>query len=215
MPLFRSSTELVPSAGVASASFTRHSSGLAEVSRFCAAHPALSVLDLGPTSSLNIHYFAERGHRIYSEDLLRAASDPTLRPPTEDGPPVVDGKRFLAENLAYSGVTFDLVVCWNIADYMEESLVKPAVTRLWSLMKPGGMLLAFFHTKEAGPNMPCPRYHIVSDDSLQVQTQHAGSASLPLQRVFQNRHIENLFRDFASIRFFIARDHIREVLAIR
>lgn len=215
MALFRSSTDPVPAPGVASAPLTRHSSGLAEVSRYCAANPALSILDLGPTSTLNLHYFAERGHRIYSEDLLRASADPALLLPAEDGPPVVDGKRFLAENLAYSGVTFDLVVCWNLADYMEESLVKPAVARLWSLMSPGGMLLAFFHTQEAGPNMPCPRYHIVSDDSLQVQTQHAGSASLPLQRVFQNRHIENLFRDFASIRFFIARDHIREVLAIR
>ena len=212
MALFRSSTDPVPAPGVASASLTRHSSGLAEVSRYCAANPALSILDLGPTSSLNIHYFAERGHRIYSEDLLRAAADPALRLPSQ---PAVDGKHFLAENLAYSGVTFNLVLCWNLADYMEECLVKPAVARLWSLMKPGGMLLAFFHTQEAGPNMPCPRFHIASDDTLQVQALHAGSASLPLQRVFQNRHIENLFRDFASIRFFIARDHIREVLAIR
>jgi hypothetical protein len=36
-----------------------------------------------------------------------------------------------------------------------------------------------------------------------------------LQRVFNNRHIENLFRDFASIKFFLARDNIREVLVVR
>jgi len=36
-----------------------------------------------------------------------------------------------------------------------------------------------------------------------------------LQRVFNNRHIENLFRDFASIKFFLARDAIREVLVVR
>jgi hypothetical protein len=36
-----------------------------------------------------------------------------------------------------------------------------------------------------------------------------------LQRVFNNRHIENLFHDFSSIKFFLARDHIREVLVIR
>jgi hypothetical protein len=36
-----------------------------------------------------------------------------------------------------------------------------------------------------------------------------------LQRVFNNRHIENLFRDFTSIQFFLARDNIREVLVVR
>jgi len=36
-----------------------------------------------------------------------------------------------------------------------------------------------------------------------------------LQRVFNNRHIETLFRDFASIKFFLARDNIREVLVVR
>ncbi len=36
-----------------------------------------------------------------------------------------------------------------------------------------------------------------------------------LQRVFNNRHIENLFRDFASIKFFLARDNVREVLVVR
>ena len=32
---------------------------------------------------------------------------------------------------------------------------------------------------------------------------------------FANRHIENLFRDFASIKFCLARDAIREVLVVR
>jgi len=43
----------------------------------------------------------------------------------------------------------------------------------------------------------------------------ANSDSFQLQRVFNNRHIENLFRDFASIKFFLARDNIREVLVVR
>jgi hypothetical protein len=36
-----------------------------------------------------------------------------------------------------------------------------------------------------------------------------------LQRVFNNRNIENLFRDFASLKFFLARDNVREVLVVR
>jgi hypothetical protein len=111
---------------------------------------------------------------------------------------------------------------------MEEGLVKPVVARLWSVMKPGGVLLAFFHMKEAGPDAPCYRYNIVGTDTLEMQhieardihkkpgAGHAGVGSgFKLQRVFNNRHIETLFRDFASIKFFLTRDNIREVLVVR
>jgi hypothetical protein len=43
----------------------------------------------------------------------------------------------------------------------------------------------------------------------------AVSDGFRLQRVFNNRHIETLFRDFASIKFFLARDNVREVLVVR
>jgi hypothetical protein len=83
------------------------------------------------------------------------------------------------------------------------------------------MLLAFFHTREAGPDAPYYRYHITGTDLLEVHTLNAKGAgkasgrSFALQRVFNNRHIENLFRDFASIKFFLSRDNIREVLVVR
>jgi hypothetical protein len=79
------------------------------------------------------------------------------------------------------------------------------------------MLLAFFHTRDSGPDAPHYRYHLAGDDTLdmQVASQSPEATPIRLQRVFNNRHIENLFRDFASIKFFLARDHIREVLVVR
>jgi SAM-dependent methyltransferase len=209
---------------------TRRSSGLAEVSRSWQGEEALCVLDLGYTSASNIRYLTERGHRIYSEDLLEASTDPTLACMDDQDKPILDCKRFLTENLVYSQGLFDVVLCWNLADYLDESLVKPVVGRLWSTMKPGGLLLAFFHTREAGPDAPCYRYHIVNTDTLEMQhiqarrdlrrgptgaVHTAIEKSFRLQRVFNNRHIENLFRDFASIKFFLTRDNIREVLVVR
>src|SRR5438128_9874727 len=108
-------------------------------------------------------------------------------------------------------------------------MVKPVVGRLWPLMKPGPMLLAFFHTKEAGPDAPCYRYHIAGTDSLEMQpidprresrrgpagaVQTGANSHLRLQREFNNRHLETLFRDFASIQFFLACDSGREVLVV-
>jgi len=196
---------------------TRRSSGLGELAKSLAAAEPLCVLDLGSTSAANIRYLTERGHKIYSEDLLEASSDPALATTDEHGAPILDSKVFLTDNLQFPAAQFDIALFWNLGDYMDESLVKPVIGRLWTMLKPGGVLLAFFHTREAGPDAPCYRFHIVGTDTLEMQPIEARGErkGLHLQRVFNNRHIENLFRDFASIKFFLARDNIREVLVVR
>jgi SAM-dependent methyltransferase len=202
---------------------SRRSSGMGEISRLLKSQEGLYVLDMGATSANNIRFFTDKGHKNYSEDLLRSSLDPALRVPDSEGRSVVDSKKFLEENLVYASAQFDIVLCWNLPDYMEEGLVKPTIDRLWSVMKPGGLLLAFFHTREAGPDSTCYRFHVTDSDMLDMQEIKLAAPGRPatdkqsprLQRVFNNRHIENLFRDFASIKFFLARDAIREVLVVR
>jgi SAM-dependent methyltransferase len=225
MKLFRSSSDSEgQKSGTAQASnrLTRRSSSLGQLVKELDSEETLCVLDLGSTSPANIRYCTERGHKIYSDDLLVSSTDPSLVTKDESGKPVLDSKRFLEENLVFPAAQFDIALCWNLPDYLDESLVKPVVGRLWSLLKPGGSLLAFFHTQEAGPDAPCYRYHIVGGDVLEMQHINRGdgkkgapAGKFRLQRVFNNRNIENLFRDFASIKFFLARDNIREVLVIR
>jgi SAM-dependent methyltransferase len=202
---------------------SRRSSGMGEISRLLNSQEGLCVLDMGSTSANNIRFFTGQGHKNYSEDLLRSSLDPALRIQDSAGNSVLDSKKFLDENLAYASAQFDVVLCWNLPDYLEESLVKPTIDRLWSVMKPGGVLLAFFHTRDAGPDSTCYRYHVNGTDMLEMQEVKLALPGRPasekqsprLQRVFNNRHIENLFRDFASIKFFLARDAIREVLVVR
>jgi SAM-dependent methyltransferase len=230
MKLFRSSSDsaaqgTAPARG--QSRLTRRSSGLAQLVTTLDSEETLCVLDLGSTSPANIRYCTERGHKIYSDDLLLSSTEPSLLIQDEAGKPALDSKRFLEENLVFPAALFDVVLCWNLPDYLDESLVKPVVGRLWSLLKPGGTLLAFFHTQEAGPDAPCYRYHIVGVDTLEMQlidTRGDARKGAPrptaanhfrLQRVFNNRNIENLFRDFASIKFFLARDNVREVLVVR
>ncbi len=222
MKFFRSSSKQ-DAASTPPRKQTRRSSGMGEISRLLNSQEGLCVLDLGSTSANNIRFFTDKGHKNYSEDLLRSSLDPALRIPDGAGNPVLDSKKFLEENLVYPNAHFDIVLCWNLPDYMEESLVKPTIDRLWSMMKPGGYLLAFFHTRDAGPDSTCHRYHVTGTDMLEMQEVKFAPPGRPasdkqsprLQRVFNNRHIENLFRDFASIKFFLARDAIREVLVVR
>ena len=140
-----------------------------------------------------------------------AAQDPSYQTRDASGAAAIDAEKFFADNLKFPTEHFDVVLCWDLPDYLPESLVKALVDRLHSVTRPGGNVLAFFHTRDAGADVPYHRYHIKGTDLLELEP-------LPkyrLQRIFNNRHIENLFKDFGSIKFFLARDFIREVLIVR
>jgi SAM-dependent methyltransferase len=204
----------------------RRSNGFTELSRSLKTGEGLRVLDLGPTSPQNINYFTGIGQCIYNEDVLLASCDSSLFRQGEDGKTITDIDRFMAENLVYEEGFFDAVLCWDAPDYLHADLVKPIVQRIHRIMKPHALLLAFFHTRDAGPDAPYHRYHVTDQDNIQLQpipaplpgrdaSGKAGHTHFRLQRVFNNRHIENLFHDYASIKFFLGRDNIREVLVVR
>jgi hypothetical protein len=166
---------------------------------------------MGPTSPANIAFLADRNLRIYNEDVLRAAQDPSFLTRQEDGSQRLDAEKFFAENVSYPEHHFDAILCWDVADYLPEELVRPLVDRIHAMLKPRGSLLAFFHSKDAGTDSPHCRYHIVLPDTLELEAEPGPR----IQRIFNNRHVENLFRDFASRKFFLGRDNIREVVVVR
>jgi hypothetical protein len=103
MKIFRGSSAgpgQVPSPPQTTKRLSRRSSGLAELGKSFASEEPLCVLDLGSTSAANIRYLTGRGHKIYSEDLLVASTDPSLPIKDDAGNPVLDSNRFLADNLA-------------------------------------------------------------------------------------------------------------------
>jgi hypothetical protein len=171
----------------------------------------LAILDLGSTSPANIAFLTELGMRVSSEDILRACKDPDYIARQEDSSEQFDPARFLAENVVYPENHFDAVLCWDITDYLPEQLVKPLVDRVYSVLKPHGGLLAFFHDKDLGNDSPFYRYHILKPDTLEMEPK----PGFRLQRIFNNRHVENLFANFSSRKFFLGRDNFREVIVVR
>jgi len=191
---------------------SRRSTGFQEFIRAIAAPEGQRILDLGPTSPANLSFVTGLGHRAYNEDVLLESHDPGLLVASPDGKQkLIDVERFMADNLDHEKELFDAVLLWDVPDYLDESLVKPVIERIHKVTKPGGLLLGFFHTRDAGPDAPYYRYHIVDKQTLEMQR----GPQFRLQRVFNNRHIENLFHDFGSIKFFLGRDNIREVLVVR
>ena len=211
--LFGGNKEPVSPSGESAPRIPRRSTGFSQFTQTILRPDGQKVLDLGPTSSSNIHYITGLGHKVYNDDVLMAANASRfLIAGAEVGSmPTVDVERFLAEEMQYEAESFDAVLMWDVCDYLPEPLVKPVVERIHQITKPRGALLAFFHTRDAGSEAPYFRYHIKNQETLELQQ----GPHFQLQRVFQNRHIENLFHDYASIKFFLGKENIREVLLVR
>jgi hypothetical protein len=210
--IFGGSAEQAASSRASVPRIPRRSTGFNQFTHTILRPDGQKILDLGATSSSNIQFITGLGHKAYNEDALMAAnSERLIIPGVEEGTKTVDVQRFLAEELQHPPESFDAVMMWDICDYLPEPLVKPVVERIFKISKPRAALLAFFHTRDAGADAPFYRYHIKDADTLELQE----GPRFRLQRVFQNRHIENLFREYNSIKFFLGKDNIREVLIIR
>ena len=188
----------------------RHSNGLREMTSTWIEEQTLRVLDLGCTSKSNLQFLLERGHRAFNEDLLWTLGEADWSRPGENGPEL-DLERFFATNLQFEAASFDVILFWDLADFLPEPLVRPLVSHLIRLLAPGGNILAYFHTRDAGVETPFCRYHIRDAERVEMRSAEVR----PLLRIFNNRHVENLFQGCRTIKFFLARDNLREVLVVK
>jgi SAM-dependent methyltransferase len=191
----------------------RHSSAWAAMRKHLAEEPSLRVLDIGPTSPANVNYLTQAGHGVWMADLASESLKGNYElPPSEAGEkPGFDTGLFFAQNMDFGGREFDVVLLWTAIDYIPEALVEPLIRELHHSMRPGGRLLAIFHTKLTGPNTEYYRYHLTDTDSVEMQE----TEKFPVQRVYTNRNIEKLFSAFSNARFFLAKDNLSEVIITR
>jgi SAM-dependent methyltransferase len=189
----------------------RHSSGWNELLKHLRAQESLRILDIGPTSSTNINYITNLGHSIYMANVVEEASKPEWLVPGEAGEePTFAVERFLESNLNFSGRMFDVVILWDTADYLHESLVAPVLARIHQVLQPGGLMLAFFHQTSSPDTVFC-RYHLTDTDVVEMQR----AGNYPLLNIYNNRKIENMLSEFSNYRFFLAKDSLREVIITR
>ena len=201
----------LPAAARSTAHVLRRSNGLREFWSGIETAERESLLDLGSASQSNLSFITSRGYKLYAEDLFHVALRPTPPPNGNGKPQFSEEERFFRENLTYSQGQFAGILCWDIFDFLAEPLIKPVVDNLYYFLKPGGNLLAFFHTGSPGEEVPLCQYRISAVDTLEVTARTTGK----LRRNFNNRAIENLFRQFSSLKFYLSRDKLREVIIVR
>jgi SAM-dependent methyltransferase len=118
---------------------------------------------------------------------------------------------FLRQNLDYADEDFDGVLVWDTLEHMSPALLAATIERLLRITRPGGYLLAFFHCDERLATAPYYTFRIQDGNVLQVGQQ---GLRKPAQ-LFNNRTLEKLFARFESVKFFLTREQLREVIVKR
>lgn len=188
----------------------RSSNGLRQFFENLPHESRMRILDLGGASQANINIIALQGHKLYTEDLLVGLErlHATAREQEQRANPAA---RFIRENLHFPPAQFDGILVWDTLEFLEEELLPPVVSQLHAILKPGGTLLTFFHTLAKGETVHVCRYQIRDHQTLRLQPR----LSRPLPRAFNNRSLERLFANFHSVKFFLAKDNLREVIVTR
>src|SRR5579872_1964498 len=196
---------------------SRNSNGLDQFCAPLAEHPGLSLLDLAGANQNTISFVTNLGHRLYSDDLLRQL-DRCFGPPGTRAEEFYERQteaqrvhEFLDSTLHFPDNSFDGALVWDTLQFLAPTLLATVVDRLHRMLRPGATLLALFYSEERPGLVPGCSYRI-SDHRTILMTPR--EERRPAQ-YFNNRHLEKLFQDFVSVKFFLTRDHLREVIVKR
>lgn len=190
----------------------RHSGGWAAMRKRLGAEPGLRIIDSGATSPTNINYLTSLGHSVFLTDLATEACTGAWQSGTDnDDKPIYDTERYLKQTLDFAGKMYDVVLLWTAMDYLPEPFVPAVVAHLYASLNPGGQVLAFFHTRKQPEESAFCRFHVTDGDTVDMQP----AQPFPIQRVFTNRSIQDLFSQWSGFRQFLAKDSISEVIITR
>ena len=168
------------------------------------------MLDLGGLSESNVSFLSALGCKIHALDLLALFDAHRSRLPGRGLGPG-DAEAFIEEYLGFAPEKFNAILVWDVLEYLDTELLELAVSRLGQILRPAGTLLTFFHTQSKGELVTLNQYQIEDAETLRLRELRRR----PLPHTFNNRSLERLFGGFTSVKFFLTRDSLREVIAIR
>jgi hypothetical protein len=191
---------------------TRQSNGLDQFFGSLRDRGTLSLLDFAGASQENVSFMTSMGHRLCSQDFVRGLEQTFGRTGVVQGqvdPLLVD--QFVSENLQFEPDSFDGALVWDALQFLSPHLLQLTVDRLYETLKPDASLLAFFNANEKAQTIPVYHYRIGDSHTLHLSPRGEMEAA----QYFNNRCIEKLFHRFQSVKFFLAKDYLREIIVRR
>jgi hypothetical protein len=190
---------------------SRPSRGLEQFFAFLRDQAGLSILDLAGASQQNINFITNLGHRLYSEDFVRTLDD--VFAGADPGDQANQGRidQFLRQTLNFENEQFDGVLVWDVLQYMTPVLLAATLDRLRTIVRPHSYLLAYFHADEKAQQVPYYSFRIKDSQNLIL----AQRGTRKPAQIFNNRSLEKLFQKFESVKFFLTKEQLREVIVRR
>lgn len=172
----------------------------------------MTILDLSGVNQSTVTFLASYGHRLYSDDILAQMQEhfgggdffENQRDP-------IKAAKFMKSALTFPQEKFDGVLVWDRLQFLAPPLLEAVMAKLRAVLRPGCCLLAVFHSEENSETIPTYTYKIADTRTLTLTPK---GHQKPAQS-FNNRSLERLFQDFQSVKFFLTRDHLREVIVRR
>jgi hypothetical protein len=162
-------------------------------------------------SQANIAFVTGLGHRISSDDLIGTMEECFGADFLEGQSAPDNAERFAAQSLTFADQVFDGAFVWDALQFLSSPLLEQTVASLLRIMRPGGSMLMFFNSDDRAKRIPTYNYRIQDRKTLvqipRGQPQRA--------QFFPNRTIEKLFEQASSLKFFLTRDNLREVIVRR
>lgn len=190
---------------------TRHSSGFDQFCGFLRAAEGQSILDMSGASQANISFVTGLGHRISSDDIIGTMHQCFGADFLESQQAASNAQRFIEQTLTFPDQSFDGALVWDALQFLSSPVLEDTVTQLLRVMRPGGHMLLFFNADEKATRIPLYNYRIQDQKTL-LQTPRGGYQR---SQYFNNRMLERLFERTSSVKFFLTRDHLREVIVRR
>jgi hypothetical protein len=187
---------------------SRKSRGLEEFFVQIRDTSGLTILDLGGATQKNVSFITDLGHRLYSEDFLRILNEAFGAEDTAEQTNPGRIEYFLKQTLDYPEGHFDGVLVWDVLEYLNPVLLHAVVERLHHIVRPKAYMLAFFHSDDKQEEVPSYTFRIDQLNSLEISQQ---GMRRPAQ-LYNNRSLEKLFGQFESVKFFLTRERLREVI---
>lgn len=190
----------------------RRSYALESMSQWLGGQERLQIIDFGGINQQNVDYVTGMGHRLYSEDLLHSF-DQFFGSLTFDAQefPADRVEAFLEQTLDFPDQSADGALIWDSLQFLPAPLGRAVLDRVHRVLAPDALVLALFHSESSGPVASPQRCRV-------LDRRHVMLTPRPVRRpmvAFSTRAIERFFQRFQTLKFFLTRDNLQEVIARR
>jgi len=181
---------------------THPSLALKELLRGIPTDRKISVLDLGSASSANIAFFSHCS--LYVADLFRTLRERSGLPAQQALPFDRDLNSLLPEGC------FDIILCWDLLNYLSSSQMQILGQHLASRSRPGCRIFAFIAPHGQIPDLP-RRYEVLAADEIRYVD---GPASLRKAPGYREPELNQWIAPFSVESSFLLRHGMQEYILV-